>query len=185
MTCIVGYEENGSVWIGGDSAGVSRSSIEVRADRKVFKNGEFIMGFTSSFRMGQLLQYRFKPPQHDSSIDIETYMCTDFIDGVRECLNEYNYGYNKEGDVGGSFLVGYKGRLFTVHGDYQVGWNHTPYSSTGSGEDIALGALHAINSIETGLTISAKDKILHALNAASYFATGVCGPFHVIELENS
>ena len=100
MTCIVGYQHKGKVWIGGDSAGVGGLSLTVRADRKVFQNKQFIMGFTTSFRMGQLLQYRFKPPSISKGENIETYMCTKFIDGVRKCFNTYKFGYNKNGDHG-------------------------------------------------------------------------------------
>jgi len=34
MTAIAGIIENGSVWIGGDSAGVSGYSLDIRADEK-------------------------------------------------------------------------------------------------------------------------------------------------------
>ena len=63
MTCIVGLEHKGKVYIGGDSAGVAGYSLSVRADQKVFINGNFIFGFTSSFRMGQILRFGFNPPR--------------------------------------------------------------------------------------------------------------------------
>jgi hypothetical protein len=37
MTCIVGYESDGKVYIGGDSAGVRGLDVTVREDSKVFK----------------------------------------------------------------------------------------------------------------------------------------------------
>ena len=54
MTCIVGLinKENKSVTIGGDSSGLAGSDLTIRKDPKVFKNGDFIFGCTSSsFRM--------------------------------------------------------------------------------------------------------------------------------------
>ncbi len=54
MTAIVGLVHNATVYIGGDSAGVSGYSMTVRADSKVFTIGPYLMGFTTSFRMGQL-----------------------------------------------------------------------------------------------------------------------------------
>ena len=62
MTCIAAITEKGKVYMGGDSAGVSGYDITIRADEKVFKNGQCVFGFTSSFRMGQLLCYKFKVP---------------------------------------------------------------------------------------------------------------------------
>jgi len=57
MTCIVGLidKESKKIYMGGDSAGVANYSLSVRKDPKVFKRYGFIFGFTSSFRMGQLL----------------------------------------------------------------------------------------------------------------------------------
>ena len=36
----------------------------VEKDEKVFQNGDFLISFTSSFRMGQLLRYAFEPPEY-------------------------------------------------------------------------------------------------------------------------
>ena len=74
MTCIVGLVHEGVVYIGGDSAGVARLSLTVRADEKVFRNSDFLMGFTTSFRMGQLLRYSLKPPRRHPADDINQYM---------------------------------------------------------------------------------------------------------------
>ena len=60
------------MYIGGDRAGVAGLSLTVRADEKVFQNGEFLMGFTTSFRMGQLLRYSLKPPPPPAGIPMTT-----------------------------------------------------------------------------------------------------------------
>ncbi len=62
MTCIVGVVKDGVVYIGGDSAGVSGLRLIKRKDSKVFKRKGFIIGYTSSFRMGQLLRFKLDPP---------------------------------------------------------------------------------------------------------------------------
>lgn len=36
MTCIAAITDGKTVWVGGDSAGVAGSSLEIRADEKVF-----------------------------------------------------------------------------------------------------------------------------------------------------
>jgi hypothetical protein len=116
MTCIVGLTDNGKIYIGGDSAGVAGLSITIRADEKVFTNGPFIMGFTSSFRMGQILRYKFKcPVQNTDQTDME-YMVTTFIDSVRECFSKNGYGKisERETNIGGTFLVGYNGTLYNI-----------------------------------------------------------------------
>lgn len=83
MTCIAGIAQDGKVYICGDSAGSAGHDLAVRADRKVFVNGEFVMGFTTSFRMGQLIQYAFTPPKRHPDKDVMAYMVTEFVDALR------------------------------------------------------------------------------------------------------
>lgn len=176
MTCIVGVAEGGKVWIGGDSAGVDgRYGLTVRADRKVFRNGPMIMGFTSSFRMGQLLAHALKVPRRHPDDGIYGWMVTEFIDAVRSTLKSGGYAEHHDGaERGGEFLVGYEGRLFTVNADYQVGENADGYAACGCGDMIALGALHAL-----GPAVAPEERVRRALEATERFSGGVRGPFHI------
>src|SRR5919109_4864584 len=84
MTAIVGLADESKVWIGGDSAGVAGLSLTVRADEKVFRRGEWVFGFTGSFRAGQLLRYSLNVPEPRG--DLAKFLATEFIDAVRYCL---------------------------------------------------------------------------------------------------
>lgn len=66
MTCIVGMlnPKGGNVIIGGDSAAVSGIDVQLEKQPKVFRNGDFIFGCTTSFRMIQLLKFQFEPPRY-------------------------------------------------------------------------------------------------------------------------
>lgn len=174
MTAIVGFAARGKVWIGGDSAGVAGLDLVVRADPKVFRVGEFLIGFTSSFRMGQLLRFKFAPPAHAAGVDDYRYLCTDWIDAVRACLRDGGYAKNESGEEhGGVFLFGYRGKLYQVCGDFQVGEPADGLASCGCGEAYAIGAL----AVATG---SPAAKVRKALEVAARFSAGVRGPF-VIE----
>lgn len=175
MTCIVGLVDKGSVYIGGDSRGVAGLSVSERADEKVFVNGPFVMGFTTSFRMGQLLRYKFDPPAQTTSQNDMEYLVTDFIDAARRCFKDNGFGSEKEG---GTFLVGYSERLYTINSDFQVGIPADPFDSVGSGSDLALGAMYATKGMEP------VKRITLALEAASKFNAGVAPPFHVIKQLN-
>jgi len=185
MTCIVGLVDDGKVYMGGDSAGVAGLKIRGRADKKVFKTGNFIMGFTSSFRMGDLLKYDFNPPKRHPDIDILKYMVTEFINEVRNCLKRGGYATKKEEvESGGTFLVGYERRLFSIYDDYQVGENILPFAACGCGEDYALGSLYSTSKISDHHTkVSGRMKIEMALEAAQEFSAGVREPFHIEVLE--
>jgi ATP-dependent protease HslVU (ClpYQ) peptidase subunit len=176
MTCIVGIKEDGIVYIGGDSAGVGGLSLTVRADPKVFIKGEFIMGFTSSFRMGELLQYKLPIPLRPQEVDIYEYMVTSFVDAVRDCLKNGGYARkDKEAEEAGTFLVGYRGRLFCIESDYQVRESTFPYDAVGCGADIALGAMFSTEGMP-------ENRILNALEAAEQFSAGVRRPFKVLKI---
>jgi len=182
MTCIVGILDKGSnrVIIGGDSASSAGYNMTIRRDAKVFKNGEFVIGGTTSFRMIQLLRFSFKPPEIKVN-DIYEYMCTDFIDAVRACFK--NGGFmRKDSDnleMGGMFLVARKDRLFKVDNDFQVAESMNGTDAVGCGADFALGALFLLSE----QNISVHDKVLKSLEAAEFLASGVKRPFLTISTD--
>ena len=174
MTCIVGLVDGDRVWMGGDSAGVNGLDITVRADTKVFRNGDCLIGFTSSFRMGQLLHYRLEIPSRDGDTDLFRYMVVDFVDAVRNCLKDGGYAHrSNDVETGGTFMVGLEGRLFTVQSDYQVGEAVRGYHAIGCGSDYALGSLASTAGQPP------EERVLKALECAELFNGGVRAPFTV------
>jgi len=180
MTCIVGVidKANSRVFIGGDSAATRWSEISIRKDPKVFQVGEFTIGCIGSPRMSQLLRFKLSLPRiHDT--DIFEYMCTSFIDAVKECFNDN--GFKKSGEEGeekgGEFMVGYKDRLFIIYSDFQVEENFREFTAIGSGGDIASGALYVLQS-GTPNTVS---NIEQALQAASELCNDVAPPFNILK----
>lgn len=198
MTCIAAVVQNDELWMGGDSAGVGGLYLELRRDPKVFQVGPFLIGYTSSFRMGQIL--RFGEEGHKLSdapllygtekTDAYEVLVTKLVPWIRERFKAAGYA-RKEHDVesGGCFLVGFRGRLFTVQSDYQVGEPLDSFAAIGCGADLALGALHATdpaNSPGAGrgkVAPSANDRIHRALSAAERFSAGVRGPFTILRME--
>jgi len=179
MTCIVGLVDGKNVIIGGDSAASAGFDIDVRSDSKVFTNGKMAFGFTTSFRMGQILRYSLKIPKHPKKQDTFQYMVTKFIDSVRNCMSDS--GFKKvvsEQEEGGTFLVGYRGRLFKIYSDFQVAENSFPYEACGCGEAYSKGTLNALSDIK----IDSIDKVYKALSSGSKFSAGVCPPFRIIKM---
>lgn len=177
MTCIVGLVDNGQVLIGGDSSGVSGWRMTVRKDPKVFLVAGVAFGFTTSFRMGQLLQYSLELPAFISE-DLSRFMATDFIDAVRKCLKDGGYSNIKENrEEGGNFLVGIGGRLYSVESDFQVGESALSYDAIGCGAEFALGSLF---STYDAVGSTARSRVHDAIHAAECFSAAVKGPFNVV-----
>lgn len=169
MTCIVGIVYDGKVYKGGDSAASSDFSLDLRDDEKVFHKEEFIMGCTTSFRMGQLLRYKLNIPEHKSGIETYEYMITDFVAAVRTCLTDGGFASNESGGV---FLIGYRGELFIIEGDYQVGKSLLGYDVLRSGDAIAKGSLFSTRNLN-----DPQARIIEALKASEQFSPFVRAPF--------
>ena len=141
MTCIVGLAHEGKVTIGADSAGVGGLDIANRKDVKVFTNGDFVIGCTTSFRMIQLLQYKLTAPKRHPGTDVMRFMVTDFVEEVRKLFRDGGFTTKeKEAESGGHFLVGHAGRLFCVQSDFQVAERADGFDACGCGESYAMGA---------------------------------------------
>ena len=177
MTAIAGFTNGTTVWIGGDAAGSNGHDIECRSDPKVFKNGEMVMGFTTSFRMGQILQYQLTPPTPYEGENGMTYMVKRFIPAVKQALRHHGFETCSEGrDRGGTFLVGYRGVLYEIQSDYQVARCLEPYHACGSGHALIRGAFYALD----GRKMTPEARITVALEAAEKFSAGVRAPFTII-----
>lgn len=179
MTCIVAVRDRGTVYIGGDSAGVGGWDLTVRKDPKVFTlstdHDEYALGFTSSFRMGQLLAHSFTPPRCARGRDAWEYMATDFVNAVRDCLRDGGYARVSDNEeTGGTFLVGFRGRLFQIESDFQVAESRDPFMAVGCGGAYALGAFYATKGEDPAA------RCLTALKAAERHSGGVRGPFRLV-----
>ena len=172
MMCIVGIAHGDKVLIGADSAGSNGYSIANRKDVNVFKNDGFVIGCRTSFRMIQVLQYKFSPPKRHPETDVMKYMVSEFAEAVRSCFKEGGFApTNNNVDTGGTFLVGYQGRLFRMDSDYQVGESADGFDACGCGEAYALGVM------QSNTHLDPKARVLKSLETAAYFSCGVRGPF--------
>lgn len=182
MTCVVGLVEDGIVYMGADSIGSNGRAYSIRQEPKIFKrntdHGEFLFGHTTSFRFGQLLQYGLKIPKHPSGVSDCKYMAIHFIDAVRKALTDGGYATKKdEVETGGTALIGYRGKMWEMEGDYQIASVNGNGGAVGCGYEAALGALYAMKDTD----LSAEQKILISLHAAESCIVNVRGPFKIIK----
>lgn len=177
MTCIVGIAKDGKVYMGADSLAGSTYSYSQAGGNKIFKNGPFIIGCTTSFRMIDLLHYSLKVETQSGSITDEAFMRTVFINSVKTCFKDNHWLKANDGQhEGGNFLVGYNGFLYEVQSDFSVlntpDWGQT----VGSGEYEARGSLHT-----TRHHWDCRDRIIKALEAAEASNPFVRHPFTILE----
>lgn len=177
MTCIIGLAHEGKVYLAGDSAGVAGYDLQISKTPKVFVNGPFLIGYTASFRMGQLLEHAFAPPKRHPDMDVMRFMVTDFVDTVRNCFKNGGFAWRQnEAEKAGFFLVAYEGRLFEIQEDYQVFESRTGIAAVGYGNQVALGAMYALHDKPP------EERVTAALAIVERCSAGVAGPFHVVSL---
>lgn len=184
MTCIVGVlDGKGGVVMGADSAGTNEyKELQLRADAKVFHLGPFLIGCTTSWRMNQLIRYTLKidVPRPVENSFVHQFMATTFVDSVRDVLKAGGWiEKDKDRESGGTFLVGFQGRLFSVYDDFSVSEEIAEYEACGCGEQIARGSLYSTNGHPP------KVRVKMALAASERFSAGVRGPFNILEQTNN
>lgn len=186
MTCIVGLVDKGKVYIGGDTMGVDLPALLkcTRKDEKVFIKDDFIFGFAGSYRLGQIVRYKLNAPDRKVKQTDFEYLVADWLTSLREVCKEE--GMTKVDDnvesIEGGLLFGYKGKLYTVEEDFQIGEVDTPYWSIGCGDHFALGSLATTQKLVKNKRISATNRIRMALETAEFFSAGVGGPFNILNI---
>jgi ATP-dependent protease HslVU (ClpYQ) peptidase subunit len=185
MTCIIGVidKKNKKVYMGADSCASNGQSKIIRKDMKMFKpecNPNFLVGFTTSYRMGQLLMYGeddiFPTEEHLSEEKYEinhNYIVADIIPKIQKLFTESGFGTMEEG---GEFLLAYKDSLFRIYCDFQVEETALDYNSCGCGEYYAEGSLFALKNSKKDIV----NKIHTGLQSATYFSVGVQPPFYIM-----
>ena len=186
MTCIVGMVHDKGVTMGCDSqvtSGWTHSTLS-KDSPKVFRKGDMLIGTTGTLRMLQLAHYALVIPDHPPEMDCIAYLATLFADAVRECFKNAGHAMkDKEQESNdGNLLIAYRGRLFSLGSYYSVSESAIGYDSVGSGEQVALGAMHM--SAHMGEMITTDKRILWALEAASEFSSDVRGPYVIETLGN-
>lgn len=167
MTCIVGLQDEDRIYIGADSYVSSEDVTSTRKDAKVFRNGPALIGYASSIRAGQVLQYHFHCPTWNTRGSLHRWVVAKFVEDVRDCLDAFACVGECE------LLLGIYGELFEVGTDFQVGSLADNYAALGVGESYALGSLFST----VGLPPTSRVKL--ALGAASCYSPFVGGPLIV------
>jgi ATP-dependent protease HslVU (ClpYQ) peptidase subunit len=170
VTCIVGLEDGDRVWMGADSLSADGYTKTIRRDPKIFTRGPYLIGFSGSYRVGQLLRWSINDTGPQPGDDLAEFMVTSFVEDVRLVLKDGGITL-RGGEMPGTFLIGICGRLFAVDVDFQVGEPACGYDAVGSGSDVAIGAMHVTVDLEP------RQRIKTALQAAAAHNAGVQGPF--------
>lgn len=167
MTCIVAVKHDDKVTMVGDSAASNGHNIHPVGLSKVFNNREFSIGYTESFRLGNIMEFVWSPPEQTVNCSDDKYLYIHVVESIREAIRVHCPTVTS---LGTYFLLAWKGRLFTYEGEGFL-LEHKSYAAVGSGAETALGALFALHNSD-GVT-DPEIKCQLAVEAAAHHTTSV------------
>lgn len=186
MTCIVAFKTvEGHTVLAGDFMASNGHSFRKVRSAKIFKKAEnCAIGYTDSFRMGQILEHVWSMPDRSVNCDDEEYLYINIVESLRTTFSALNYGTKgaKE-EYFGSFLLVYKDRIFEVQGNMSMLEFVEDMCAVGSGQDAALGAMMALGTP----TLDQVEGYLEQVFMATNFVTHTVSTefaFTVIETDN-
>jgi hypothetical protein len=184
MTCIAAVVgKDGTVWMGGDSAGIDSDSLDlgIGKETKVWAASGLLFGACGSFRVSQVLRWHMTVPDANPVHDPLQYITGPLVDAMRNALQSAGALTVWEEDatesMGGGLLIAYQGRVFEMWGDFGVGELIHDYGATGCGGPVAVGSLATTE----GLNLNPKRRVQLALDAAERHNAGVRGPMVIIK----
>lgn len=182
MTIIVGVVDNTSfstprVWMGADSGASDDSIILPVKDKKIIKNGKYLIGYAGDPGLGQLLHSIDLPdPTNVKQENLLKFMRLNFTKAFKQAVETYSPSpahTDKDEDSGVAALVAVKGRLFEFDsGDYQI--NEFDECAIGSGSMFAFGVLYATAGYK-----DQKKRIQKSLDCSINYSPSCLGPTYI------
>lgn len=177
MTCIISLEQNGKVYLGGDSYIENDSGIpETCVGSKVFRIQNLVFGICGSVRCEQILKRTLREhvlkPVGESFVEQE----------LPELLIEAMDGMLQTSEAGlvmpsqSLFLLGVNGKAFILEDDFSVWRSAKPWNAIGAGAVIAKSAFEALSSFK----LAPQDRLERVLNVAQELSYQVRKPFTFI-----
>lgn len=174
MTCIVGVADGTTVHMGADSMITHAWTKSTYLEGKIWRAGEMLFGGCGQIRPLQVIRHHLTIPQQADTQDTDEYLVATLVPAVMEVLHQQAQ-LTKSGGIrgGGSFMLGYRGELYSIGCDMCVTRYADGYGADGSGTEVALGSLFSSKKLAT------KQRLTLALEAASYHGIGVGAPFQI------
>ncbi len=180
MTCIVGLEYEGKVYIGGDSCSSNGDRYITSSEDKIFfvetRDDKFLIGGAGTSRGKDILTYNFNPTRANKDDSDDKFMRTIVVDAAKDAFKNCGHESASQGHQRSynNFLIAYKGHLYKMGSDYAIINYHNTYAVIGSGQEVALGSLWTSRDWK-----DPKKRIMTALEAAEAVISSVRSPMYI------
>lgn len=149
MTTLAAVQGDGWSVIGCDSRASDEDGRYMElAVSKIVDNNGVLIAVSGASRGGNITQFGWKPPKPKAAENLDLFMTKRFIPSMRKAFIESGYDGKEDGDSAwhdSNLLVSVKGVIYPIFNDYSWDREARRVYYAGSGGDIALGALEALN----------------------------------------
>ncbi len=174
MTCVVGLEHRGRVWLAADTSSNADENSDDDHTPKVFKRDEWVIGYAGSWRLGALVRFKVTLPKRATKANVERIVSCDLIDEIVKVLdgNGFSRELKDEGDAVNpwNLLVGIHGELWEIDQNLNATHSIRGYHAIGEGAPWAQGVVAALKSSKQPESL-----LKQAIKIAGLHCTGVSG----------
>ena len=170
MTTLAAIQGEGWAVIGCDSRASDDGGryMDLATHKIVNNNGVLIAGSGAS-RGGNIAQFGWKAPKPRANEDLDVFMTKKFIPSLRKAFQDAGYEGKDDGAAAehdSSLIVSVRGVLYPIFEDYSWDREDRNVYYSGSGGDIALGALEILNYQKIKSPEAAERALRKAIEAA-------------------
>jgi len=149
MTTLVAIQGDGWSVLGCDSRSSDESGRPMdMATHKIIENNGILIAGSGAGRGSNILQFGWKAPKPTAGVNLDTWVTQTFIPAMRKVFIDAGYDMKEDGEAAehdSSFLISVKGVIYPIFEDYSWDRDIRGIYYGGSGGDVALGALEALN----------------------------------------
>lgn len=196
MTCIIAHTNGTSSFIAGDKLGSNGFTKAVQTEPKVFEK-EFIklnedglsrtkevmaLGYTTSFRMGQLLNYNLTLPEQVAGETFSQYLVLKVIPIIRQMFKDEWGARDASQDVGGGqFIILHNHTIYEVQEDFSVLQPKTQITAVGSGTYHAIASMSAYIEVQEETNVQLHERVEYIFKIVSDNVTSVSPEFDILK----
>lgn len=181
MTCVVGFESKGGVWLASDSFIGTDTTKDITVGPKWFKLGAMTIGWAGDVRTAQVIEHGtiVRPRKKDELPS--RYLVSVVARKIRATLREAGEVYKHSGgtevaDI--ELLITLNGHLYQMWGDCTILRCSRGMGAIGVGGPYALGALSAMLPLPPTAP-SPEAFLTRAMTLTAGLSPSVHGPFYV------
>ena len=170
MTTLVAIQGDGWSVIGCDSRASDEDGRYMElATSKIVNNNGVLIAVSGASRGGNITQFGWKPPKPGATIDLDSFMTKKFIPSMRKAFQDAGFEGKEDGDAAwqdSNLLVSIRGVIYPIFNDYSWDREARRVYYAGSGGDVALGALEALNYSKISTPAAAEKAVRRAIEIA-------------------